>query len=135
MADYRLIAHDQFVASYTAFKKQYPLVASSLDSKLKLIDQNPRGGGATTLSHIANPDLAGKLLRVWVKGNNGHRLIYFTDPECDFAIKPVCPLLITDPKTTWDYDKLGEDEILPIVDAYRAQRWSEFCFLNVLLAA
>lgn len=135
MASYRLLVHDTFAAQYVALKKSDPQVASSLLSKLRVIGTNPRAGGATALSAVADPALAGKIYRVWVRGNNGHRLVYLATESGVPDLTVVCPLLVTaGRKSSWDYDSIAMEDVSPIADAVAAGRWSEFRTFDALAA-
>ena len=127
---FRLVAHDTFIVQYDALRVSRPQIANSLDNKLRVIATDPRGGGASSLSAVSDPGLAGKLLRVWIHGNKGHRLVYLVTEVGVPDLTLVCPLVISaGGKSRFDYDKIGTDDIMPTLAAIDAEQWEEFTTL------
>ena len=108
---FRLALHESILDQLAEFAASHPDSSSSLQTQLMKVAADPFNAGSP-MRRLANPSLAGRVYKIWVKGRRGHRLAYFVDMEENV----VCPFFVSmDPRADFDWDSVDwQSSIDPI---------------------
>jgi len=114
----------QAIKQYPTSKKQK--IIKQIDTALAKIRSDPCSG--KMMREIANPRLRGAIRRIYVGGNEGHRLIYIYLPKKPYIIPVFLSLEI---RANLNYNKVSWKEIAnDIYEDFTNKRYDNFINCN-----
>lgn len=98
--------HVSFLQSMTEAFDASPKLEEQFKAKIQQVMANPTATGGR-MKGVANPALQGKIFKVHIGGDSGHRLIYIVYDK-KMCVLPV--FLSPVPKSRFDYDDVPWEE-------------------------
>jgi len=132
LTNYKVILHERLDKQFAEFRKENTQHSNALDKALEKLGADPRGAGGL-LQGISQPELQGRVYKLYVGGPRRYRLIYFIPPPSErVPFCPVIPLYFSQvlrgrlDYSKLDLDRVGED----IVADFKANNYSKFRVLG-----